>query len=86
MSNILYFLVGIIFLGFALYGLLIGEILGINAASGDPRWVTFESNPIEYCFQFILFLVMGVALIHSSLFDRSSKNKKTANKKQTTGC
>ena len=76
MFNIFYYLIGAVSLWLALYGIFTGEILGMGGLStGDISWVTFENHPFQFCFQFITFLVFGVAII-SSIFAKPNKDKK----------
>ncbi len=75
MNNIVFVLIGLFFIGFGIFSLATGEIVGIGSINTSNRVISFQESPIEYSIVLVLDLSIGLVLVKKSVSDIF--NKKT---------
>ncbi len=69
MNNLLYLIIGIVFLLFGIYSLFSGETIGFSIGSDSGRMVTMKDDIVEYWLFVILSFVFGGILVWDPIVD-----------------
>jgi hypothetical protein len=73
MNNIVFVLIGLFFIGFGIFSIATGEIVGIGSINTANRVISFQESPIEYLIALVLDLSIGLVLVKKAVSDIVNK-------------